>query len=333
MNFDIDKIQGTAIQAIRRVQNALKHTSPIVGNNPVQIHRGGLKSKRATGNDILAEVMANGIIHQGLHEYDPIIVGEELSEVPLENLDFTGEDRLVVLIDMVDGTDLFERRLSNWCSAMIFYHPAETNPEDKIIAAFVGLPNDAIYFARRDSPEAHKILMSSSKSIKNVSGPSATISITNASIAFYGQKIKNLLSMILNKQSAEKASGFQKFEVHPFIANLVQLSERELGDELRIYNLGGNPMMMRLIDGAKRIDGLFNLSGSLAHDVVPGLFIARKAGAAARDLNGKLISNAFLAEKLMKPANQSNRISFVLASTNELSDELLSFAQRAPSSL
>src|SRR5436190_18868834 len=48
--------------------------------------------------------------------------------------DFTGRRGDFVLADMIDGSDLLERNLSNWCSAAVFFRPF--NPEGhRIVAA------------------------------------------------------------------------------------------------------------------------------------------------------------------------------------------------------
>jgi fructose-1,6-bisphosphatase/inositol monophosphatase family enzyme len=324
MIYDIEKIEKVAIETIRDVHLKLKYASPEVGTNRVEIHRKESKPKGASTYDVLAESLTNSLLHQHLKSYNPLVVGEEFGDQPLtDNLDFTDQDRLVVLLDMVDGTDLFERHLSNWCSAMTFFHPTEKDADKRIIATFVALPDEVIYCARRDMDHIRKVQLGSHPStpfVPNVTGPSDVKSITNASIAFYGQKIKSYLSPVVDGKDEN-----QRLRMHPFITNLSQLIENQAGSETRIYNLGGNPIMMRLIDGVKRIDGLFNLSGSAAHDAVPGLYIAKKAGAVLRNMSGAPLTNAMLSAKLMKPADKNNRVSYVLASTYELADNLLRF--------
>ena len=61
-------------------------------------------------------------------------------------------------------------------------------------------------------------------------------------------------------------------------------------------NLGGNPMMVKVADG--NLHAVFELLGQKPHDVVPGAFIARAAGAVVRDLKGEDLN---LANTLMTP--------------------------------
>jgi hypothetical protein len=158
-------ITGIVLKTIRYVHSDLYRLSPVVGSNPVDIHRLGGQSKRAIAYDVLAETMTNARLRSGLKQYNPIIVGEEFGDEALtEDLDFTGRDNLVILLDMIDGTDLFERQLSNWCSAVIIFHPGEEEPERRIIASFVALPGEAVYFARRDDLEVFKVAFNGSLS-------------------------------------------------------------------------------------------------------------------------------------------------------------------------
>jgi fructose-1,6-bisphosphatase/inositol monophosphatase family enzyme len=53
---------------------------------------------------------------------------------------------------------------------------------------------------------------------------------------------------------------------------------------MRIYNLGGNPMMLKVAE--RTIDAVFEVVGQHPHDVVPGAYIARQAGAIVKDLQG-----------------------------------------------
>lgn len=318
----INAIVNAAIKTIRSVHLSLKHLPPNVGTNRVEIERPpGEDPKLALAYDILAETWANSELHKRLPRYKPVIVGEEFGDEFLTKaLDFSGRDQLIVLLDMIDGTDLFERNLGNWCSAMVFFHPAEQDPAKRIIAAFVALPDEAIYYARRDRAGVSKVqLQSRGNMMASITGPSSVTDIAEASMAFYGQKIKSLLSILAKE---EVRNGVEKLLFHPFAVNLRRLDKDKANKRIRLYNLGGNPMMMRLIDGIKRIDGVLNLTGSAAHDAVPGLYIAQKAGAALRKLGGDPLSDEVLGEKLMKPADKGNRVSYILGSTGEFADKL-----------
>ena len=66
-----------------------------------------------------------------------------------------------------------------------------------------------------------------------------------------------------------------------------------------------------------KIDAVFDVHGQWPHDVVPGAYIAQKAGAIFTDLNGEPINWGSV---LKKPA--SDKITYILASTDKLSKEL-----------
>src|SRR5262249_40843487 len=149
--------------------------------------------------------------------------------------DLSLEDGLVVLMDMIDGTDLLERRLSNWCSGMVFFEPRAK----RIRASFVGMPDDGVYFATDDSEHAFKQPFGReserkrARHLKRVTGPSQVKSADQASIAFYGQKLRNLVSTI-------DSPGFRRL--------LEGLSKSAGRAGARFYNLAGNPMMIKMID-------------------------------------------------------------------------------------
>jgi fructose-1,6-bisphosphatase/inositol monophosphatase family enzyme len=89
--------------------------------------------------------------------------------------------------------------------------------------------------------------------------------------------------------------------------------------KFRIYNLAGNPMMMRLVDG--KIDAIIELSGQRCHDVIPGFAIALKAGAYLIDLDtSRKLSIKDLPAILSRP---SNKFKYILACNEPLADEIL----------
>jgi hypothetical protein len=141
-----------------------------------------------------------------------------------------------------------------------------------------------------------------------VRGVSRVKSLARASVYFYGQKLKNFRSV-----------------THDGFAHRLGLackSTRE--DRLRIYNMAGTPMMARMTDHrvheAGGIDVIFDVVGQQPHDVVPGAYIAKKAGATLRDLDGQDISFAQLEELLLEPAKR--RLQYVLAATPTLASQV-----------
>lgn len=293
MKFDLDEIVEVTVKIIRSVQLNIKEEiseDPYGAMQPVTIRETG---KHLATIDLVVERNTKKKLRNKLKSYSLLLYGEE--SLLDASLDLSKKRSLVIIMDMVDGTDLLARGLSNWCSAMIYYYP----PEHRILASFVGIPDEAVYFAREDSENAYKYLFRKENNILQIKGPSDVKSLDIASIAFYGQKLKRLLSVV-NKQK--------------FLSWLKKSSS-----EARIYNLAGNPMMMRVIDGHTRTDALFELEGQAPHDVVPGAYIAQKAGAIFSDLQGNPID---FNKALIRPADPSSRISYILASTKELSEEL-----------
>lgn len=238
--------------------------------------------------------------------------GEERLRDP--SLDLNGRRGVVVLVDAVDGTDLVERGLSNWCSASVFFSP--TSPKSKrILASFVGLPSGEVYYATADSDTAY--VKRRSQPPSEVNHPSTNVNIEDASICSYGQKISNLRSVVGS----------------PLLRNLLVMQEQRAKtgqlqgqpeEELatRIYNLAGIPMMMKLIDHqadeAHSVDVVFDIKGQRPHDMVAGAFIARRAGASLKSLNGDDISDNDLEESLLKPAAADKKMKYILASNESL---------------
>jgi fructose-1,6-bisphosphatase/inositol monophosphatase family enzyme len=323
VNIDLDKLTTIAIDVINDI-----HTAAIrwVRQKPNEYLR-PVELPRSTGNkaalyiDVIAEKRARARLRAALNEHNPLIIGEEFGDnedQPLKpNLDLNDQGgRFVALLDMIDGTDLLERGLSNWCSAMIFFDTSETDLRRRILAAYIGIPGEAIYFSTRDSFNAFKIHMASDglseRPFKTpVTGVSTVKSLQVASISYYGQKFSNFLT----------ANKFPQ-DGRPVVIDFL---ERESDAQSRIYNFGGNPMMMKLIDGFKRIDCVFELKGQHPHDAVPGLYIALQANAALSDMNGKPMDVENLAEKLMRPAsdNPKDKLRYVLSSTKELGAEVV----------
>lgn len=306
MSFDLDYIVESGLKTIRATQKVIRENIFVDAASAFAPLFDGRNLKPLLAVDLVAEHKAVVELHHQLQrKYTHITIGEERLRDTSFNL--AKEDKLVVLVDMIDGTDLLERGLSNWCSAMVFYYP----PERRILASIVAIPNDYAYFAREDIDSAFKCLIHKRAEVMEVVGPSEVRNLDSASLAFYGQKVANFLSVA----------------DHPtFISHLKDLDGSHGGKlKTRVYNLAGNPMMMRLIDGHSRIDAVFDLEGQAPHDVVPGAYIAQKAGAIFCDLKGKPIDLEDLAQALIRPADPNSRISYILSSTEELSRELQKF--------
>jgi hypothetical protein len=112
---------------------------------------------------------------------------------------------------------------------------------------------------------------------------------------------------------------------------------KQQGDaSFRIHTLSGNPFMVKLVDRERSfdrqiigrgIDAVFEINGQDMHDLAPGLFIAKKAGAFACDLGGNEITYEGLAEAFLTP---TEKMKYVLASTKDLAYELVEALKCSP---
>ncbi len=292
----------TAITVIRDVQRVVARKirlNPYRAFAPLEVQ--GRNNKKLLGVDFAAESEAADMLRAKLPGLRAL--GEE--SLTDADLDLSREESLVVLMDMVDGTDLLERGLSNWCSAMIFFHP----PERRILGAFVGLFEEGVYYATEKVAPHFRSFTRDSAARKLTAPPSDVEArfkwadrFEDASIAYYGQKNKNFLSL-LGKRCFAKSVG--------------STNEKAA---LRIYNFAGNPMMMKVIDGYKRIDAVFDVHGQHPHDVAPGAYIASRVdGVVFTDISGARID---LAASLLRPAHEDHKLKYVLAGSHSLAEEI-----------
>lgn len=291
-----------------------------------------VRDKEALAIDWDAEVHFREIFR---HEYkqgmfrDAKIYGEESIK---SSTDFSNESGLIALTDMVDGTDLLERNLSNWCSAVVFFNREEESTQ--IIGACVGLPSGRIYSAHSNSNYVRYVQFYRDNNKRPtgglVMGPSTITSLEHSSVCFYGQKAKSLqtvartklLDYLISKEEAKEKLKRQRDEGEGqrFIS-----VEREKVN--RIYTLSGIPMMMRLIDhrvkDAANIDVIFQLTEQHPHDAVPGLYIAKKGGAYILNLKtGLEMTDEELARGLLRPGHPDEGMKYIVAATPDLCNEL-----------
>lgn len=278
----------------------------------------GRKSKYALRLDIDAEDTfvrnLNKEYEGGLFQ-DITVYGEESIDA---NTNFQNEPGIVALVDMVDGTDLVERNLSNWCSAAVFFCPTAEEGR-KILAACVGFPSGRIYYAHADSETVYYKPKSGTRT--PVGGPSAIKDLREASISFYGQKASRLRSIY--------KTGFLDYLLSdpPTNNNSDVLKKKN-----RIYTLAGIPMIVKLIDHsvkhAANIDVVFEYEGQRPHDFIAGAYIAKKAKAVIKNIvTQKEISDLDLETALLKPDHPDSDFKYVVAATNELCDEILPLLQ------
>jgi hypothetical protein len=246
-------------------------------------------------------------------------LGKTGEHIPVLNL--REKEGVVALVDMIDGTDLLERGMSNWCSAGCLFQPTAA-PGSRILGSFVGIPSGEIYYSSSTMDEV-RIKPSARTPDVPTRGCSSVVSLANASVCFYGQKAEKLDSI------------FGPRNEHDVCSNALLKLVQSWGStsEFRIYNLAGIPMILKLIDhrikNARNIDAVFELSGQVAHDVVPGAFLALKAKATVRRLwrdeltqesRWAALTLEDLEEALMLPTQ--SRLQYVITATSELADEL-----------
>ncbi|MBU4227392.1 hypothetical protein KJ987_03985, partial [bacterium] len=134
----------------RSIENTIKN-GPRLAFSPIF-------RKTAKGNKLLAAVDLNAertmrnILMNKLGKDKVFVIGEE----SFHETDLSKEtNKIIALMDMVDGTDLLERGFSNWCSAITFYR-VNNNKEVKILGAFIAVRGDYIYYATADRKGAYK---------------------------------------------------------------------------------------------------------------------------------------------------------------------------------
>jgi len=236
------------------------------------------------------------------------VIGEEIKSKGSEPGHWQDYD-LVIALDAVDGTDLVARGLGNWCTALFLFEPKKP----RIIASFVGVPPGVVYFAydscgiaMKQNTEQHPSNFKKTRPVDVRKWREKRLTIDSASVCFYGQKPGNFLSVFRNPGLLE---------------TLLRLRSgmEDKGYRFRIYNLGGNPMMVNLADG--KIDAVIELEGQKLYDVIPGVYIAQKAGAFLGDLEGNEINEEYWKKPLANP--EQSTLSYILASTSSLYKDLL----------
>lgn len=301
-DYDTLKNAGVRVtRAVRRIVSEENERDPADTFLPIKI---GVRDEAAKAIDLFAEfVFRREIIKVFQQEgHDITVLGEE--KLKNEDLDLSAEPGIFALADIVDGTDLLERGLSNWCSAVVFFEPA-AEPDNRILGSFVALPDDNVYYALHSETGAFVAGVNSTRESR---GPSSVTRLQEASLYFYGQKVSRLVDLMAS-------------EIFGNLQSAVNDDPRT-----RIYNLAGNPIAARLIDDraplVAGIDAIFEAKGQRAHDCVPGLYIALKGGARLSDWGGQSISVGDLSESLLRP--HRSRLAYVLASTEELRNSLSS---------
>jgi fructose-1,6-bisphosphatase/inositol monophosphatase family enzyme len=299
-------------QTLRRILRELEDDPDTASRQRIDAET----KKKAIDVDVIADrEFANLLRHYDEGRYASVIVIGEERPGAVERI--VGSFGTYVLLDALDGSDLAERSLSNWCSGAVFFEMSDSTAT--IRAVVVGMPPDNVYFAIDEDPRVRvyrglpdlegQILAKMDIGADEVKGLPPDRSLSDASLYFYGQKASRLC-LLAEKPLLSKvnASGFEN---------------------LRIYNLGGIPMVVRMCDhqvkGARGVDAVFELKGQKPYDAVPGLFFALKMGATVLDLAeenyGAPIDVEYLEQTLLYPT--STRLCYLATANSRLANQLL----------
>jgi fructose-1,6-bisphosphatase/inositol monophosphatase family enzyme len=305
-------ITAAGIEAVMRALDEIFHR---LKTDSTALHK--VWNETLQKHQILADAYAEAAARECLNERLPGIRlrGEESSE------ESVGGGGLAALLDMLDGSDLLERDFGNWCSSLVIFR---TSRVPKIVAAAVGLPSKKVYYTRASKKETVFVREpresgAAIPTIKQVRLRPKEVRLEDAAIAFVGQKPGSLLSFV---------------DLNAYIAKLREISKemavrRDKQDipRMRLYNLGGVPMMIALIEG--RVNAVIEVKGQFCHDVVPGFVLALRAGAVLKGLDGKNITEDRIASILSDP---KQKFGYVLASSSRLAEELVTLLSTAQNS-
>lgn len=307
----------------------------------VRPRRFGNKVKKELAIDSTAQASFTVDLHKRFSQI--IVCGEE--DFDDESLDLSKpewKDKIFAIVDMVDGSDLLERGLSNWCSAITFFEP-QADPGKRILAAFVGMPDGELYYSANNSKdvfvetnekESRHYVKKTLPHLLSIHERYLQKELKNASVAYYGQKVSSLFS-IINYNSTNgietlldyvyKAEVEQNTKIKAKINTNIELNFEDTPIDFRIYTLNGIPMVVKLIDyrvkEIRKIDAIFNIKGQRPHDVVPGVYLALKAGAIVRNLKTRQdMTIEDLENALMQPAK--SKLIYVIASNRKLAMDI-----------
>jgi fructose-1,6-bisphosphatase/inositol monophosphatase family enzyme len=211
----------------------------------------------------------------------------------------------VAVLDPIDGTDLWAKGFSNWCISVAIFEPKR----ERIRASFVGYSSGDIFWASERGAFRHSL---DGRNYPLTVARNENLRLMDATVCFYGQKPANFLAVQENLSISRMLRSVQDQK---------ELAQK-LGDDVpqfRIYNLAGNPMMVRMTssEGVEAaVDVVFELKGQKAFDVVPGAFIAKQAGAFIVDLE----NNEIDLHKALR--NHKTKMTYILGASRALVSDM-----------
>jgi fructose-1,6-bisphosphatase/inositol monophosphatase family enzyme len=234
----------------------------------------------------------------------PLILGEESLE---PGRDLSEIDDVVGIFDVIDGTDLLRRGLPNWCSVFLFCIPRQ----GRVILSLVADPLGNICYAGEQMPAFLQAGPDSTRplgirAVPPREPPSPEEVFKDLGIAFYGQQRLQFRSMAQTDLLFSDGGG-------------------HAGLNFRLYNLGGNPMLVKVATG--ELGAVIDLVGHNPHDCIPGAFIAMKAGAVARGAtladpgDWRSLDQHFPAA-LRRPREAVSKLVYIVAANQQIYDQL-----------
>lgn len=304
--FSVDTMNNILLGIVSDIVRRTRHEPErYLKKQQILLDSGGVKDALAI--DVLQEASFR---EYAKREFPYVEIFGEEDPRAKESLDLSDLDAICALVDMVDGTDLVERGLSNWCSSAVFFHP-KLDEGRRIIGAFIGVPSFEVYYAdgQRRMPRVVRGAPRQERKDEEVAGRSDVRTLNDSSICFYGQKGKNLRGTL-------QIQGPRLLDA---------LARKD--SEARVYDLAGMPMMVKLfdkrVDNVRAIDAVFDICGQQPHDVVPGVYLAMRAGCSVRNLEtGQDMEYEDLERALMRPFHEKSKLRYIVASTPELAAEI-----------
>lgn len=196
---------------------------------------------------------------------------------------------LVVFIDPIDGTEFIENLQGGWCLIAIY----DRNINEVIVAVAGDIFLDRLYWASK-SGDAEALDFTTHSWFRLDGGPNPKKELTGARVNFMTTKVSRYLSVA--KQTT-----------------LLEAIEKQDG---RINLAWGSNMIIQVAAGYADVAVEFT-KGFATYDVLPGLFIAQKAGLTVLDLKGNPISSKLDIDEVFSKYRQDpkkpSRIRFVVA--------------------
>ncbi len=209
------------------------------------------------------------------------------------------ESDLVIFIDPIDGTEFIENLQGGWCLMAVY-----DRKNNEVVAAVAGdIFLDRIYWASKNTdPEALDFTTHSWFKLDGGNNPKKDLS---------GARV-NILTT--------KVSRYRAVAEQTALLNAIEKNDG------RINLSWGSNTIIQVAAGYADVAVEFN-KGFATYDILPGLFIAQKAGLTVLDLNGNPISSTLdideVFSKYRQDSKKPSRMKFVAAKSPELANKVV----------